>query len=100
MNVTNFTTMLLAALSPVVVALIRKAQWPDEVATLTALAVVTVIYTGGRALDGALAWPLSSDYAVGLFAAFGAQQLFYGVTKRTAPMERLKDFGSFERDER
>lgn len=93
MEITNFTTMLLAAISPVVVALIRKWTWPDEVVTLLAMLVVAVIYTLGRWLDGALAWPLGSDYAIGLFAAFGVQQLVFGMTKRTAPMQTLATFG-------
>lgn len=92
-GVINFTTLLLSALSPLLVALLRRARWPDEVMALLAFAVVAVIYTAGRALDGALTWPLTTEYAIGLAAAFGAQQGVFQLIKRSALIENLAAVG-------
>jgi hypothetical protein len=89
------TTAILAAFSPLLVALVRKLHWPQEVVELGALLIVGGLYVLGQFLDGVLIWPLPEGFWVGLAAAWGVQQLSYKlVWRHTAAVERLEEVGS------
>lgn len=79
------TALILAALSPLLVALIRQRPWPREIVVFMSLLAVTACYVIGRAFDQALTWPLTSDFWIGLAAAYGSQQLFYQGLRAAAP---------------
>jgi hypothetical protein len=83
----------MAALSPLLVALLRRCQWPAAVIELLSLGIVAVLYVLGQWLDVALTWPLTSDFWTGLAAAWGIQQAAYKfVLKDSAPIQQLEKF--------
>lgn len=89
----NATIVLLSAFSPLLVALIRRCQWPQPVVELLSLLIVAIIYVAGQWFDGVLAWPLSSTFWVGLAAAWGIQQGAYKfVFRDTAAANALEAF--------
>lgn len=90
----NATTVIFAALSPLLVALLRRCSWPQPVVELVSFLVVVAIYLLGQWLDQALTWPLTSQFWVGLGAAWAAQQAAYKFVMRgSRPIEQLESFG-------
>lgn len=76
------TTLILAVISPLVVSLVHDGLGHKKAIELIVALLTITLYTIGAWLDGFLAWPLTQDYYVGLFAAFGIQQTSYGFLKR------------------
>ena len=89
----NATTLLLAALSPLLVALIRRCTWPQPVVELLSFVIVLLIFLLGQWLDQALTWPLTETFWVGLAAAWGVQQAAYKfVLRGSKSIEELEKF--------
>ncbi|HEY1016980.1 MAG TPA: hypothetical protein VGE07_29975 [Herpetosiphonaceae bacterium] len=87
------TTFILSALSPLLVALLRRCRWPETVIVLLSLLIVAALYVLGQWLDGALAWPLSAPFWTGLAAAWGVQQAAYKFLLRgSTPIAELERF--------
>lgn len=87
------TTVILAALSPLLVALLRRCSWPQPVVELLSLVIVAVFYIVGQWLDVALTWPLHPGFWTGLAAAWGIQQASYKLVMRgSKPIEDLEAF--------
>lgn len=87
-------TLLLVALTPLVIAALRRDTMTDNQVTLLTLAVVTVFFFAGKALDGGLSWPLPSSLAGELGQAFIAQQVLYLLVKNTSPVKALEQLGN------
>lgn len=86
-------TFIFAILSPLIVALLRRPTWPKPVVSLLAAFVVLILYVAALWLDGALVWPLNTDFWTGLAAAFGSQQFAYFFGWRnTEPVKELERF--------
>lgn len=85
MTSTEFMLLVSGALSPWLVALLRKHNWSDDTIQIAAVIVSAACFIFGQLADGALHWPLSSDFLIGLAAAFGLQQAGYQGYKRVAP---------------
>ena len=91
----NATVFILAVLSPLVVALIRKCQWPKEVVELVAVVIIVALVILGKFLDGALIWPLTESFWLELLGYFGAQQASYKLLWRnSAAVESLEQVGN------
>lgn len=93
LDVTNWTS-LLVALSTLLVALLRRPSMSDNGVAALTLAVLTVLFFAGRALDGALSWPMSQSIAVEFAAALTGQQVLYQLLRKTTVVERLEQAGS------
>jgi len=89
LDVTNWTA-LLVALSPLLIAALRRKDMSDNHVTLLTLVVTVITFFAGRALDGALDWPLSQSLAAELAAALVAQQTIYQVVRKTSIVKRLE----------
>jgi peptidoglycan/LPS O-acetylase OafA/YrhL len=90
----NATTFILAIISPLAVALVRRCSWPKELVELAAALIVVALVVAGTALDGTLTWPLDGAFWLTLAAAFGAQQAAYKFGWRnTAVAETLEQGG-------
>jgi hypothetical protein len=93
LDVTNWTS-LLVALSTLLVALLRRPSMSDnQVAALTLL-VLGLLFFAGRALDGALSWPMSPSLAAEFAAALAGQQVLYQLLRKTTVVEQLEQVGS------
>lgn len=81
------------AVCPWLTALLRRHQWSDDTVRVVAVLVAAAAFILGQSLDGALGWPLSGDFFVGLAAAVGLQQTGYALYKRAAPevMRKAED---------
>ena len=87
------TTFILSALSPLLVALVRRCKWPKTVIVLLSLLIVAALYVAGQALDQSLTWPLTAQFWTGLAAAWGVQQASYKFLMRgSTPIEELESF--------
>lgn len=88
-------TMLLVGLSPFVVALIRQPQTAKPLVVLLSFAIVVVLFTLGRFLDGGLTWPLGEQFFIELGAAWAGQQGIYKlVLAGSDQLEQLEWFGT------
>jgi 4-amino-4-deoxy-L-arabinose transferase-like glycosyltransferase len=87
-------TALFVALTTLVIAVLRRDTMSDNHVTLLTLVVVTVFFFLGRALDGALAWPLPQSMAGELAQALIAQQVIYLLVKKTSPVKALEKVGN------
>lgn len=85
MSTTDFMLLFSGAASPWIVALLRRHSWSDDTIQVAAAAVAGLCFVLGQFADGALVWPLSSDFLIGLAAAFGLQQAAYQGYKRVTP---------------
>lgn len=85
MSSTEFMLLVSGAVSPWLVALLRRHNWSDDTIQIVAVVVSAACFVLGQLADGALHWPLSSDFLIGLAAAFGLQQAGYMGYKRVAP---------------
>lgn len=92
-DITNWTA-LLVALTPLLIAALRRDWMTENQVTLLTLAVVVVFFFLGRALDGALVWPLPPNMAAELAAALIAQQVIYLLAKNTTPIKKLEQIGN------
>jgi len=88
------TTFLLAVISPLVVAALRKATWSQAYIDLVAAIVVIGCYVLGQALDQQLTWPLSQTFWFGLLAAFGVQQAAYKFGWSDRLLQMLEAMGN------
>jgi hypothetical protein len=88
-DVTNWTT-LLVALSPLLVALIRRPSLSDTQVSALTVVVVGVVFFAGRALDGVLMWPLPSSLATEFAAALLLQQGVYQLLRKTPLLQSLE----------
>lgn len=87
------TTVILAALSPLLVALLRRCAWPSVVIELVSMLIVAALYVLGQFFDQTLTWPLAPFFWTGLAAAWGIQQAAYKfVLKDSTPIEQLENF--------
>lgn len=87
-------TLLLVALTPLVIAALRRDSMSDNQVTLLTLAMVVVFFFAGKALDGGLAWPLPQGLAGELGQALIAQQVLYQLVKNTSPIKALERLGN------
>jgi hypothetical protein len=92
MDITSWTA-LLVVLTPLLIAAIRSEGMTDNTVTLLTLAVVTVFFFLGKALDGGLSWPLPASMAGELAQALIAQQVIYQLVKKTSPIKALERVG-------
>lgn len=90
------TTFLLAVLSPLVVAVLRRTNWSQAHIDLAAAVAVIVCYVLGQAFDQQLTWPLSQAFWFGLFAAFGAQQAAYKFGWNDRLLQMLEAMGNHD----
>jgi peptidoglycan/LPS O-acetylase OafA/YrhL len=82
----TYTTLLLSAFSPVLVALIRQTNWKPEYVRLLSLVVILLIFIAGKILDGyILTFPPSQEFVEELGAAWAVQQIAYGIWEAVAP---------------
>jgi len=88
------TAFLLAVISPLVVAALRKAAWSQAHTDLAAAVVVIGCYILGQAFDAQLTWPLSGTFWLGLFAAFGVQQAAVKFAWSDRVLQALEAFGN------
>ena len=93
MSATVFMLIVSGVVSPWLVALMRKHKWSRDLTVVVAVVVSFACFLFGQFADGALTWPPSSDFWLGLAAAFGLQQGGYAVSKRVAPaqMQQVED---------
>lgn len=90
----NWTLFFLAAISPLLIALIRRCQWPKELVEILAVLAVVLLAILGRWLDGALDWPLDPAFLVEILSLFGVQQVAYKLGwRRTGTVEALEQVG-------
>lgn len=85
MTASTFMLLFSGAVCPWLTALLRRHQWSDDTVRVVAVLVAAAAFVLGQAMDGALSWPLSSDFFMGLAAAVGLQQVGYSVYKRATP---------------
>lgn len=93
MDITTWT-MLLTALTPLVIAAARQDAWSDNLVTIVTLVIVTAFFFAGKALDGGLAWPLPQTLAAELAQALIVNQVLFAVLKNTTPMRALRRIGA------
>lgn len=86
-------TTLLIALTPILVALIRKDDWPSGRVASLAIGLALVAYIGGRYLDGVVP-SLQIGYLQGFFAAVLGQQALHRLIAGTEWFQRLEDVGN------
>lgn len=88
------TAVIMAALSPLLVALIRRCTWPQPAVEILSFAVVLLLYVLAQYLDGVvLTIPLTSEFWTGLAAAWGIQQASYKAAwKHSKPVQTLEEF--------
>lgn len=89
LDLTTWTT-LLVALSPLIVAVLRQDTMNSNQVALLTVGVLTALFFLGKALDGNLSWPLSPLLAADLAAALLVQQGVYQVIKRTSLVQKLE----------
>lgn len=92
LDVTNWTA-LLVALSTLLIAALRRKDMSDTAVALLTVGVTAICFFAGRALDGALAWPVSQSLAAELFAALVANQTLYALLRKTPMMQKLETSG-------
>ena len=85
MTVTQFLLLFSASAGPWLVALMRRRSMSDDLVRAGAIVFAALCFVVGQFADGALSWPLTSDFLTGLAAAVGLQQVGYSVYKRVAP---------------
>lgn len=93
MDLTSWT-LLLVALTPLVIAALRRDTFSANQTALLTLAVVVVFFFAGKALDGGLVWPLPQALAAELGQALIAQQVLYLIAKNTSPIKALEAIGN------
>lgn len=93
LEILNWTT-LFVALSPLFVALIRKDAMSENLVAVLTIGVLALAFFGGKALDGALTWPLSPDLAKELGGYLVVQQAVYQVIKKTSLMRAAERAGT------
>lgn len=89
MTASQFMLLFAGIASPWLVALLRKHNWSSDLVVLVAGLVSLLCFLAGQLMDGALTWPPSQEFWLGLAAAFGLQQSGYYVTKKVAPAALL-----------
>lgn len=83
-------TAVFVALSPLVVAVLRRPTMSDNEVALLTVVVLAFLFFLGKFFDGALSWPLSPALAGELAAALLLQQGVYQILKRTTLLTRLE----------
>jgi predicted exporter len=68
---------LVSFLSPIVVEALKRDTWKPEQTVLLGLVISTLIYVAIHGLLGALTWPVTLEFFIGLISAFGLQQSGY-----------------------
>jgi hypothetical protein len=87
-------TALFVALTPLVIAFLKRDDFTDNAVTILTLGVVVVFFFAGKGLDGGLTWPLPQSLAGELAQALIAQQVLYQLIKKTTPIKKLEAAGS------
>jgi len=93
LDVTNWTSVLVA-LSPLLIALLRRDSMSDNQVALLTVAVLAIAFFAGRALAGALSWPMSPTLAAEFAAALAGQQVLYQLLRKTTVVESLERTGN------
>lgn len=86
-------TALFIAISPILVALLRKDDWPSGRVAAVAVGMALIAYIGGRYLDGVVP-SLQLGYLQGFAAAVVGQQTLHRLIEGTEWFGRLEDVGN------
>ena len=89
------TMLLMAAVSPYLVAFFRRCTWRKGLVEALAVVVIIALVTLGHALDGTLTWPLTKPFLEDLATYFGIQQGAYiFVLRGRDSIKALEDVGN------
>jgi hypothetical protein len=93
LDVTNWTSVLVA-LSPLLIALLRRDSMNDNQVAALAVGILAICFFAGRALDGALSWPMNPSLAAEFAASLVGQQALYQLLRKTTVVEALERTGN------
>ena len=86
--------LLFVALTPLLIAVIRRDSMSDDQVALLTVAVVAAAFFAGKALDGDLTWPLGKNLPYELGLELIGQQTIYKLVKKTSVIKRLEAVGN------
>lgn len=76
-DITNLLSSLIGWITPLIVDAFKRDTWKQSQTLLFGAFVALVIYVGLNALLGALTFPITFSFLVGLLATFTQQQTSY-----------------------